>query len=120
MSAFQWWVIARCFVINMLDGFDVLVMAFTASSVAADWGLSGLRPGYLLSAGLVGRWRACNQPPINGLRHIRKMLEVCIHQNQVDPLPCMASDAVVLRRTPHIERSSLCAERYPVGRREHF
>jgi hypothetical protein len=37
MSAFQWWVIARCFVINMLDGFDVLVMAFTASSVAADW-----------------------------------------------------------------------------------
>ncbi|MCH7301748.1 MFS transporter, partial [Pseudomonas capeferrum] len=36
MSAFQWWVIALCFVINMLDGFDVLVMAFTASSVAAD------------------------------------------------------------------------------------
>ncbi|MDD1962960.1 MFS transporter [Pseudomonas sp. 39004] len=54
MSAFQWWVIALCFVINMLDGFDVLVMAFTASSVAADWGLSGLRLGYLLSAGLVG------------------------------------------------------------------
>ncbi|WP_323613632.1 MFS transporter [Pseudomonas putida] len=54
MSAFQWWVITLCFVINMLDGFDVLVMAFTASSVAADWGLNGLRLGYLLSAGLVG------------------------------------------------------------------
>ena len=54
MSVFQWWVITLCFVINMLDGFDVLVMAFTASSVAADWGLNGLRLGYLLSAGLVG------------------------------------------------------------------
>ncbi|MBK5002587.1 MFS transporter [Pseudomonas sp. S31] len=54
MSAFQWGVIALCFVINMLDGFDVLVMAFTASSVAADWSLNGLRLGYLLSAGLVG------------------------------------------------------------------
>ncbi|NQD59079.1 MFS transporter [Pseudomonas sp. CM25] len=54
MSSFQWWVITLCFVINMLDGFDVLVMAFTASAVATDWGLNGLRLGYLLSAGLVG------------------------------------------------------------------
>jgi benzoate transport len=54
MVRFQWAVIALCFLINMLDGFDVLVMAFTAASVSADWGLSGTTLGYLLSAGLVG------------------------------------------------------------------
>ncbi|WP_458378566.1 MFS transporter [Pseudomonas chlororaphis] len=54
MVVFQWGVISLCFLINMLDGFDVLVMAFTAASVSADWGLSGTQLGYLLSAGLVG------------------------------------------------------------------
>lgn len=54
MGAFQWVVVALCFLINMLDGFDVLVMAFTAASVSSEWGLSGIELGYLLSAGLVG------------------------------------------------------------------
>ncbi|MBW4793176.1 MFS transporter [Pseudomonas tolaasii] len=54
MVGFQWFVITLCFFINMLDGFDVLVMAFTAASISADWGLSGTQLGYLLSAGLVG------------------------------------------------------------------
>ncbi|WP_109514538.1 MFS transporter [Pseudomonas ovata] len=54
MVRFQWGVVALCFLINMLDGFDVLVMAFTAASVSAEWSLSGTRLGYLLSAGLVG------------------------------------------------------------------
>ena len=54
MVSFQWGVIALCFLINMLDGFDVLVMAFTAASVSAHWGLNGISLGYLLSAGLVG------------------------------------------------------------------
>ncbi len=54
MVSFQWGVVALCFMINMLDGFDVLVMAFTAASVSAHWGLSGISLGYLLSAGLVG------------------------------------------------------------------
>lgn len=54
MSTFQWFVISLCFLINMLDGFDVLVMAFTASSVSNEWGLGGVQLGYLLSAGLIG------------------------------------------------------------------
>lgn len=54
MTAFQWAVITLCFLINMLDGFDVLVMAFTAASVASHWSLTGIQVGYLLSAGLVG------------------------------------------------------------------
>jgi benzoate transport len=54
MVGFQWAVIGLCFLINMLDGFDVLVMAFTAASVSSEWALTGTRLGYLLSAGLVG------------------------------------------------------------------
>lgn len=54
MKSFQWGVIALCFLINMLDGFDVLVMAFAAASVSAHWSLNGTQLGYLLSAGLVG------------------------------------------------------------------
>ena len=54
MRGFQWVAIAVCVVLNMIDGFDVLVMAFTASSVAADWSLGGAQLGMLLSAGLLG------------------------------------------------------------------
>lgn len=54
MAGFQWAVIGPCFLINMLDGFDVLVIAFTAASVSSEWALTGTRLGYLLSAGLVG------------------------------------------------------------------
>ena len=41
MSPFQWTAIAICVLLNMLDGFDVMVMAFTAPHVSADWALSG-------------------------------------------------------------------------------
>ncbi|GAO72503.1 MFS transporter [Comamonas thiooxydans] len=54
MTTFQWSVIAVCMALNMIDGFDVLVMAFTASAVSAHWKLSGSELGFLLSAGLFG------------------------------------------------------------------
>jgi benzoate transport len=54
MTRFQWGAVAVCVLLNMLDGFDVLVMAFTGKAVAAEWGLSGAQLGLLLSAGLVG------------------------------------------------------------------
>lgn len=54
MTFFQWRAIGLCCLINMLDGFDVMVMAFTAASVTAHWSLTGTQLGYLLSAGLVG------------------------------------------------------------------
>jgi benzoate transport len=54
MSRFQVTALALCVVLNMLDGFDVLVMAFTASEVAREWSLTGARLGVLLSAGLFG------------------------------------------------------------------
>lgn len=54
MTSFQWMAVAICTMLIMLDGFDVLVMAFTASSVSAQWGLNGKQLGLLFSAGLFG------------------------------------------------------------------
>src|SRR3954454_6037937 len=54
MTWFQWRAILVCVVLNMVDGFDVLVMSFSAKPVGAEWGLSGSVLGLLLSAGLVG------------------------------------------------------------------
>ena len=54
MSPFQIAVVALCVIINMLDGFDVLVMSFAASSVSEEWQLSPADLGLLLSSGLVG------------------------------------------------------------------
>lgn len=54
MHALQWRVIGLCFLINMVDGIDVLAMAFTASAVAKDWQLQQIAVGWLLSAGIIG------------------------------------------------------------------
>ncbi|QCB95927.1 MFS transporter [Arthrobacter sp. PAMC25564] len=54
MSLYQWLIVGLCIVLNALDGFDVLAMAFTANSVTREFGLSGAELGILLSAGLVG------------------------------------------------------------------
>ncbi|WAM20082.1 MFS transporter [Rhodococcus sp. JS3073] len=54
MSGFQISVVAICLVINVIDGFDVLVMSFAASGVADEWALSESEVGLLLSSGLVG------------------------------------------------------------------
>nr|WP_269437946.1 MFS transporter [Arthrobacter sp. zg-Y179] len=54
MSPRQVAIIAICTTLYMIDGFDVLVMAFSASHVAEEWGLNGAQLGYLLSAALVG------------------------------------------------------------------
>lgn len=54
MSSYQWLIIAITTFLNALDGYDVLAMAFTATSVTKEFGLSGAQLGWLLSAGLIG------------------------------------------------------------------
>ena len=54
MSRFQVLAVAACVVINMLDGYDVLVMSFTASGVAGEWAISQTVTGWLLSASPIG------------------------------------------------------------------
>lgn len=54
MSLFQIRAVVLCLVINMLDGFDILVIAFLAPEVARQWSLSPEALGILFSAGLAG------------------------------------------------------------------
>lgn len=54
MNTYQWFVVSLCVFLIIVDGFDVMVMAFTAASVSKEWELTGSQLGGLLSAGLVG------------------------------------------------------------------
>ncbi|MFH3651255.1 MFS transporter, partial [Acinetobacter baumannii] len=51
---YQGFIILICICLNIIDGFDVMVMAFTAPSVSAEWSLSVAQIGLLLSSGLFG------------------------------------------------------------------
>jgi benzoate transport len=54
MTRFQIVVVALCVAIAALDGFDVLVIAYTAPSIAREWQLSPTDLGAVFSAGLIG------------------------------------------------------------------
>ncbi len=54
MSAFQIIIVAICFILNMNDGIDVLVVSFSGSDITKEWGLSKTEMGYVFSAGLAG------------------------------------------------------------------
>jgi benzoate transport len=54
MTRFQALVVVLCVALNMVDGFDVLAMSFTAPLVAREWGVDPATLGVLLSGGLVG------------------------------------------------------------------
>lgn len=54
MSPAQVLAVALCTVINMMDGFDILAIAFTAPAIAREWLLSPTQLGLLFSSGLAG------------------------------------------------------------------
>ena len=47
-------VIGICCILNMLDGFDVLAIAFAAPSIADEWAIQPVALGLVFSAGLIG------------------------------------------------------------------
>src|SRR5687768_16480924 len=54
MSVQQWLVIGLCVLLNALDGFDVLAVAFAAPGISADWTITSTTLGAIISAGLAG------------------------------------------------------------------
>lgn len=54
MTPFQIGAVLICMVLNLIDGFDVLAVAFAAPTLAKDWKLAPDQLGVLLSAGLAG------------------------------------------------------------------
>ena len=47
-------VIFICFLMNMLDGMDVMVISYTAPSIAKEWNIDPAKLGLVFSAGLLG------------------------------------------------------------------
>jgi benzoate transport len=54
MRSYQLRIVVICILITMIDGYEVLVMAFVAPHLAKAWGLGPVEIGYLLSAGIFG------------------------------------------------------------------
>src|SRR5689334_13188960 len=54
MTMLQVGVVTICTLLNMIDGFDVLAISFTAPLVAKQWNVDPATLGVLLSAGLAG------------------------------------------------------------------
>ena len=54
ISGLQLRVVFGCFALNMLDGFDVLAIAFTAPTISQEWQLTPYVLGIIFSAGLIG------------------------------------------------------------------
>ena len=39
MNSYRWLLVALCILLNVVDGYDVQVMSFTAASVSKEWAL---------------------------------------------------------------------------------
>lgn len=59
MSSFQIVIVALCFILNMNDGIDVLIVSFSSVEIIKEWGLSKADMGYVFSIGLVGMALGC-------------------------------------------------------------
>lgn len=59
MTAFQVVIVIMCFILNMNDGIDVLVVSYTGSEILNEWGLTKAQQGYIFSAGLAGITLGC-------------------------------------------------------------
>lgn len=54
ISKLQLTTILICFLMNMLDGMDVMVISYTAPNISKDWSISPQSLGIVFSAGLLG------------------------------------------------------------------
>jgi benzoate transport len=54
MQRLQVLTVAIAIAITMIDGYEILVMAFIAPALSREWGIGPVEVGYLLSAGIFG------------------------------------------------------------------
>jgi MFS transporter, AAHS family, 4-hydroxybenzoate transporter len=59
MSRYQMIIVAICFILNMNDGIDVLIVSFSGSDIIKEWSLSKAQMGYVFSSGLFGMTLGC-------------------------------------------------------------
>src|SRR3954447_7284611 len=53
-SAFQWFLVAMCFMIVVADGMDVAIMGFVTPSILKEWDISRPAFGIVISAAPFG------------------------------------------------------------------
>ena len=79
VSLLQIRVLVICLILNMLDGFDILAMAFTLSPIAEEWGTSMTQMGSVMSASLFGMMvGALGFTPFSDVLGRRKMMLICL------------------------------------------
>ncbi len=79
MTRLQILVVAICFVLNMLDGMDVVLMSYAAPVLAESWDISGAALGIVFSAALVGMTLGCLAiAPLADVIGRRKMILVAL------------------------------------------
>lgn len=54
ISTLQWIIFAVCFLMNAIDGMDVLVISYAAPLLAEEWSIAPAALGIVFSAGLIG------------------------------------------------------------------
>src|SRR4030042_2332279 len=59
MTTFQVVIVLMCFILNMNDGIDVLVVSYTSSEMLNEWLLTKSQQGYIFSSGLLGMTLGC-------------------------------------------------------------
>ncbi len=50
----QWVILLLCMVATMIEGFDIVIIAYTSPAISQDWGISPKELGVVLSAGVLG------------------------------------------------------------------
>ena len=58
VTGLQLTVLGVCFVLNMVDGMDVLAISFAAPTIADDWAITPQSLGVVFSAALIGSLRS--------------------------------------------------------------
>ncbi|MGK2257211.1 MAG: MFS family permease, partial [Brevundimonas sp.] len=53
-SRLQIGAVATCFILNMLDGMDILMMSYLAQSIATEWSVGAAALGVVFSAAIFG------------------------------------------------------------------
>jgi hypothetical protein len=54
ISAFQWFLVAMCFLVVVADGMDVAIMGFVAPPILQEWNISPAAFGLVISAAPFG------------------------------------------------------------------
>lgn len=54
ISPMQWVILILCMLASMIEGFDIVIIAYTAPAISQDWGVLSSELGVVFSAGVLG------------------------------------------------------------------